>query len=201
VDHDQTFRFVLIALALAVLPIAIYFRVRPQATREPLDRWQEGAFILFTLRPVGIAALIGMLVYMIDPALMAWSSMPLPVWLRWAGAGLGAAGAALVVWAFHSLGRNLTDTVVTRRQHALVAHGPYRWVRHPFYGAVTMLVTANALMAANWFLLLTGAIALLLIRLRTPIEEAKLIERFGEEYRDYMRRTGAVLPRRRRSSA
>jgi protein-S-isoprenylcysteine O-methyltransferase Ste14 len=33
------------------------------------------------------------------------------------------------------------------------------------------------------------------IGMRTPIEEAKLIERFGDEYRSYMRRTGRYLPR------
>jgi protein-S-isoprenylcysteine O-methyltransferase Ste14 len=27
----------------------------------------------------------------------------------------------------------LTDTLVTRREHTLITHGPYRWVRHPFY--------------------------------------------------------------------
>jgi protein-S-isoprenylcysteine O-methyltransferase Ste14 len=30
---------------------------------------------------------------------------------------------------------------------------------------------------------------------RTRVEEAKLIERFGDEYRSYRERTGAFLPR------
>jgi protein-S-isoprenylcysteine O-methyltransferase Ste14 len=34
---------------------------------------------------------------------------------------------------FHSLGRNLTDTVVTRREAYLVLNGPYRFVRNPMY--------------------------------------------------------------------
>jgi protein-S-isoprenylcysteine O-methyltransferase Ste14 len=32
---------------------------------------------------------------------------------------------------------------------------------------------------------------------RTPKEEANLIEKFGDEYRDYMKRTGRFLPRLR----
>ena len=39
----------------------------------------------------------------------------------------------LLVWTFRCLGKNLTDTVVTRQEHTLVMQGPYRWVRHPFY--------------------------------------------------------------------
>jgi protein-S-isoprenylcysteine O-methyltransferase Ste14 len=30
--------------------------------------------------------------------------------------------------------------------------------------------------------------------LRTPYEEQRLIERFGEEYKEYMRRTGKLFP-------
>ena len=199
-DHDQTFRLVLIIGSLLVFPVGIYHRLR-SGTSERLDRRQEGAFILFTLRPVGLAALAGLVVYMIDPSLMAWSSLPLPVWLRWTGVGIGAAGAALILWAFRSLGRNLTDTVVTRREHTLVTSGPYRWVRHPFYDAVALTIVANALIAANWFLLVTGAAAWLLIRRRTPIEEEKLLARFGDAYRAYTQRTGRFLPRRPRSPA
>src|SRR5271169_1876088 len=54
-NHDQTFRAVLIVVFLLVLPIGIYHRLKSQATREKLDRRQEGLFILATLRPVGIA--------------------------------------------------------------------------------------------------------------------------------------------------
>ena len=53
-NHDQTFRAVLIVVFLLVLPIGIYHRLKSQATREKLDRGQEGLFILATLRPVGV---------------------------------------------------------------------------------------------------------------------------------------------------
>jgi len=53
-SHDQTFRAGLIVAFLLVLPIGTYHRLTSQATREKLDRRQEGLFILATLRPVGI---------------------------------------------------------------------------------------------------------------------------------------------------
>ena len=166
-NADQTFRLILIAGSVIVFPIAIYHRLRAHSTGEKLDRWKEGPFILFTLRPVGIAVMLGLFTYMVNPARMRWSSMPLPVWLRWLGVGIAVIGGALFVWTFRNLGKNLTDTVVTRREHTLVTTGPYRWVRHPFYVAVALSMLGNSLAAANWFLLGGGALVFALLALRT----------------------------------
>jgi protein-S-isoprenylcysteine O-methyltransferase Ste14 len=194
-DDEQLFRWILIISALLVFPFTIYYRVRSQASGERLDRWQEGPFILFTLRPVGIATMVGLFAYLINPAWMAWSAVPLPVPLRWAGVALGIVGGVLLVWTLRNLGRNLTDTVVTRRDHTLVMKGPYRWVRHPFYDAVALSVVANGLAAANWFIFTGGIITIALIVVRTRREEERLVSRFGDAYREYMMRTGRFLPR------
>jgi protein-S-isoprenylcysteine O-methyltransferase Ste14 len=96
-----------------------------------------------------------------------------------------------------SLGTNLTDTVVTRRVHTLVTHGAYRWVRNPFYHSMALLILANVLIAANWFLLLSGVVVLFLIVVRTRTEEEKLLARFGDAYRAYMMQTRRFVPRSR----
>ncbi len=194
-NHEQMFRIVLIVGSLIVLPIAAYHRLKSQATGERLDRRQEGLFILFTLRPVGVAGMLGLFAYMVNPSWMAWSSVMLPYWLRWIGVALGVVAGGLLVWTLRTLGRNLTDTVVTRREHTLVTSGPYRWVRHPFYDAVALCVVANSLAAANWFLFLAGGLLFVLIMIRTRKEEENLVARFGDRYRAYMQRTGRFLPR------
>lgn len=194
---DQTFRLVLIAGALVLVPIMVYHRLRSQ-TGESLDRRQEGLFILLTLRPLGIATMVGLIVFMVNPSAMAWSSIDLPASIRWTGVGLGVLATGLLLWTLTNLGKNLTDTVVTRRTHTLVFTGPYRWIRHPFYCGVTLTILANGLVAANWFLLVAGGLVVLLLVVRTSTEEAKLVERFGDSYRMYMERTGRFLPRMRR---
>jgi protein-S-isoprenylcysteine O-methyltransferase Ste14 len=199
VNSDQTFALVLRVGWLTLLPIIVFHRVRSQMTGEKLDRRQEGALILLTLRPAGIAHMVGVITYMVDPSRMAWSSMPLPLWLRWAGVAVGAASGCLLVWTLVNLGKNLTDTVVTRKVHTLVTVGPYRWVRHPFYDAVALAVLANSLVAANWFLLVTGALLMTMMVIRTRREEAHLLARFGDAYRSYMNRTGRFFPGRIRS--
>ena len=192
---DETFRLILALGMVAFLPVAVYYRVRSEASREKLDRRQEGLFILFTLRPCGLAAMGGLVAFVLNPDWMSWAALPLPAALRWAGVAIGLPTVALGIWTFRSLGRNLTDTVVTRRVHTLITRGPYHYVRHPFYVTAALAFTANALTTANWFIALTGVAALALLVLRTATEEAKLVERFGDEYRRYMARTGRFVPR------
>ncbi|MBC8107206.1 MAG: isoprenylcysteine carboxylmethyltransferase family protein, partial [Anaerolineae bacterium] len=104
-------------------------------------------------------------------------------------------GVALLVWTFRSLGSNLTDTVVTRKQHTLVVHGPYRWIRHPLYSAAALVIPAVSLIAANWFFFALGITLLCILIVRTRTEEANLVARFGDSYQKYMERTGRFVPR------
>jgi protein-S-isoprenylcysteine O-methyltransferase Ste14 len=188
---ENTFRMILIAGAAILLPIGLYHRVKSQATGEKLDRRQEGLFILLTLRPLGFVAAIVILMYLVAPARVTWAAMTLPASLRWIGVGIAAAGSLLFIWTFRTLGKNITDTVVTRRDHTLVTTGPYVWVRHPFYCAAALLVLG----VANWFVLVVGALVLTLLVVRTRTEEKHLVARFGDDYRDYMSRTARFVPR------
>lgn len=192
---ESTFRaLVLLNIALC-LPIGLYFRIKSQATREPLARKEEGIFCMIALRFCGVTAWAAVAAYLIDPAWVSWASLALPPWLRWFGALLGLMVVPpLLLWTFQSLGKNLTDTVVTRRQHTLVTQGPYRWVRHPFYCVVALWGLSISLAMANWLVVLLGLAALAMLVRRTRVEEGKLAERFGEEYRTYVSKTGKFLP-------
>src|SRR6266568_4825293 len=96
-NQDQTFRIVLMGVVLVVLPVALSYRLRSRTT-EKLDRRQEGLFVLATLRPAGLAFWLGLLAYIVNPSWVAWSSMPLPGWLRWTGVALWAVTSGLLVW-------------------------------------------------------------------------------------------------------
>jgi protein-S-isoprenylcysteine O-methyltransferase Ste14 len=192
---DDPFRLILLLGLLVLLPVGVYHRLRSQRSGEKLDRRQEGLFILVSLRLCGLVFGVCLLATLIEPTTLAWSTLELPSWLRWVGVGCLTTSVALAIWTFRNLGKNLTDTVVTRKHHTLITTGPYRWVRHPFYVAAFFGILGVSLMAASWFLLLVGGFVFLLLYIRTRIEEEKLVERFGSEYRDYMERTGRFIPR------
>ena len=195
---ESTYHAVTILILAVCLPIGITFRIRSIAGGEKLARREEGLFILIGLRLCGILVWAVVLAYLINPSWVAWATVLLPDWLRWAGACLGLfLVPPLWFWTFQSLGKNLTDTVVTRREHTLITHGPYRWVRHPFYGVVFLFGLSLSLITANGLLAALGLVVMAILVTRTPIEEAKLIERFGRSYLEYAERTGRFFPRPR----
>ena len=194
-EIDFLFRNIMLLCFAVIVPCAAYFRIRSNATKEKLNRREEGMVVLIGLRLFGAAGMLSMIAFLIDPAYMSWSSFSLPLWVRWLGVTRGVCSGFLWIYTFHHLGKNLTDTVVTRKEHTLITSGPYRWVRHPFYVSFALLIFANTFAAANWFIFLTCAAAFVFIVIRTDKEEANLIARFGDSYKEYMARTGRFFPR------
>ena len=64
----------------------------------------------------------------------------------------------------------------------LLLDGPDRWIRYPFYGSAALLSVAISLIAANWFLFVTGVVLFCLLIIRTRTEEENLVARFGDSY-------------------
>ena len=119
---------------------------------------------------------------------------------------LGAVAMLAGLWLFRrshvDLGDSWSVTLELNADHRLVTNGLYRLVRHPMYSSFLVLGVGQALLVANWIAGLSGlASVLLLIAVRLPREEAMMIEQFGDRYRDYRKRTGAVLPRTMRGAA
>ena len=194
--EESVFRGIAATLLLAALSISGYHRHgAEQAGDEEISWREEGLPTAVALRSCGLALWLSVVAYLLNPRWMEWSRLSLPTWLRWTGAGLGAASLPLVYWVFRTIGENITPTVETRKDHELVTVGPYRWVRHPLYSVGTSFFVSLSLVAANWFMGLTSLLALAMLMVRLPKEEEKLIERFGDEYREYMKRTGRLLPR------
>jgi len=51
------------------------------------------------------------------------------------------------------------------------------------------------LLTANWLIGVSSVAVLAFLAIRTPKEEQMLIERFGQQYRDYMATTKRFFPR------
>jgi protein-S-isoprenylcysteine O-methyltransferase Ste14 len=94
------------------------------------------------------------------------------------------------------LGRNWSVTLEVRVDHALITDGVYARVRHPMYTAFWLWALAQAILLPNWIAGFAGIVGFgTLYLIRVDREEAMLLETFGDQYRDYMRRTGRVIPR------
>jgi len=76
-----------------------------------------------------------------------------------------------------------------------VTSGPYHYVRNPIYLRSFVFITAMALVATNWLPLLPALVLITIIYAQIPKEELMLIDRFGDEYREYMKRTPRIIPK------
>ena len=194
-DEQTTFRIVFAALFFLLFGVVGTYRRRAQANRR-IDYSKEGRAIFIALRLGGLLVWGYCFLYILHPRILDWSFVDLPPALRWLGAALVAfLVIPFVVSAQRALGRNVSPTVMTHEDHELVTSGPYRWIRNPLYTAGGLVFTGLGLVAASWFLIAAAALAVTLVRLRLPTEEAELEARFGQEYRGYARRTGRFLPR------
>lgn len=193
-NTDSSFRFIGLALAMIGFAISVYHRRQAEGSGEAISDKEEGFLILSLRKILGLTMWLSMLVYFINPAWMSWSQLTLPFWIRWFGVTIMALCVPLFYWIFSSLGKNVTKTVAIREEHNLVIHGPYLWVRHPLYTAGFLFFVGLSLISANWFIFLLILLTFAILLMRTPIEETKLIERFGDEYREYMNETGRYFP-------
>jgi protein-S-isoprenylcysteine O-methyltransferase Ste14 len=85
------------------------------------------------------------------------------------------AGYALVVWA---TGVNAFFSQVVRiqteRGHTVVSSGPYRYVRHPAYIGMILVVLGSPIMLGSWWALIPGVISATLVIVRTVMEDKAL---------------------------
>ena len=68
---DALFRLVLIHGIVSVMPASVFHRMKAHAAGDKLNRREEGLFILLTLRPLGMAGMISLLLFVIDLRWMA----------------------------------------------------------------------------------------------------------------------------------
>ncbi len=194
--NENIFRIFTAIILITGLSISAYYRRKADVDSGEKVSWKdEGLGMILALRTGGLVLWLSMLGYLIYPPLLVWSKVSLPEWIRWLGIGLGIVSVLLIYWMFSSIGSGITPTVATRSEHELVTKGPYRWIRHPLYTFGTLFFLSFALMIDSWFIALMAVLAIVLLSLRLPTEEALLIKKFGDEYRGYMKRTGRFLPK------
>ena len=189
------FHLIFVFVFLAFTLIRMYYQRQAQQRRGRFT-YREGRLHVALRLVFGLPFIALVFAYMVNPGLLAWASLPLPLWSRWLGVVLGLASLPLILWVQWALGSNFSTILHVRDEHSLVQHGPYRWVRHPMYTVLYIHLLGVFLLTANW---LIGGVFLAALTLvvfsRVKREEAVMEAKFSPAYHLYKQQTGRFLPR------
>ncbi|RPJ23915.1 MAG: isoprenylcysteine carboxylmethyltransferase family protein, partial [Chloroflexi bacterium] len=187
-----------IILPVSIIAFALHrgYYVRKHGKEEHTLKKREEGLASKLASVLGLVGFISVIAYVIQPDWLSWAALPLPLWLRWAGLGIALLGFALLQWAQNTLGKSWSDTPRMIKEQELVTNGPYQFIRHPIYTAFILILGSTLLISANWLIgLASVGMTLLEVTSRIGFEESLMLEYFGDQYRQYMERTGRLLPR------
>lgn len=189
--NETVFRYASLAVLASFFTLRAHFARRLKSERVMTGRAQKRDLTYYQL--VGVTYLLTF-VYALTPWLDI-AHVSLSVGLRWTGVLVAIAGIAMLWWVHRTLGRYWSVILELRENHSLVCSGPYRRIRHPMYTSFFILLVGMALLSANLLLaLLQIGTTTAMYLARVTDEEAMMLDRFGDEYRSYMQRTGRLLP-------
>ncbi|MFC1509122.1 methyltransferase family protein [Candidatus Omnitrophota bacterium] len=108
----------------------------------------------------------------------------------------------IILWGVMSLKGDLAGTAkllahiggIRLKPMDFTVKGPYRWVRHPLYMSVIMMIWSSLVWTSDR--LLFNVFWTVWIIIGTLLEERDLASDFGDDYREYQRKVPMLLPYR-----
>lgn len=80
-------------------------------------------------------------------------------------------------------------------QEQFKADGILKRVRHPIYSATILMVMAFWFFIPNVTTLISACCIFIYLAIGIPLEERKLIKKYGDAYRDYRNRVPSIIPK------
>jgi len=138
---------------------------------------------------VSLAALGGMIVFAYALVAAPYATLlPLPIFV---------ASLALFLWAVKTTrNKGLLPAFSGDIPKRLIADGPYRYVRHPFYLAYMLHALGNAVATSSWMPWAVLSVLIGSYAYAALVEERKLSSGpFGSDFGAYRRKTGVFIPK------
>jgi protein-S-isoprenylcysteine O-methyltransferase Ste14 len=194
-NTNHLFHLIFALAFFAMILLRLVFHKRAASERQDVEL-KESNLNMLLRAVIGLGYILALTVYVFYPAWLDWGRFPLPLWARWLGGVVSIGSVLLLWWVQWALDVQFNTTLHIQAEHQLITHGPYRWVRHPMYTTLVLMGLGWLLLTANWFVGGPLVIGLgIIVTGRVPHEEAVLLETFGDQYQEYMERTGRFLPR------
>lgn len=190
--YEVQSKLALAALLLGDAGVRLYYQRNRRGFKRAVVKHEKREKFLYYLVGLGLIPIF----YYILTSWIDRFRLHLPPGVRWFGAGLIFAGDLLFVWAHRALGRNWSPVLEIRKGHTLVTDGPYKFIRHPMYTAIFIIGIGISLLSSNWIVALSYMLPVICMYLiRISDEEKMMIEQFGNEYVEYTKNTGRIIPK------
>jgi protein-S-isoprenylcysteine O-methyltransferase Ste14 len=178
-----------LASALVWAAFAIYWKIASRnasKAQQAESNGSRGVHVVFTTA--------AQLLLFLQPAYLAQRLIPIPMAGVAAGLALELAGVALAVRARVALGKHWSGRITIKVEHELIRTGPYRRMRHPIYTALLMLYLGAALISGETHAAIGFVLVVIAYMRKVRLEEAKLVEAFGEGYQEYQMAAWGLFP-------
>ena len=185
-------------VSLAILIIAFFIIRAPgvlsaSKTEKTEEKKPTRERILVFLNFIGM---MGVPILYIVTTWLDYFALVIPELIRMFGIVFFGAGLVLLIWVHRTLGKHWSMMLKLGEEHSLITTGPYSRVRHPMYTYFYIMVISTALISANLLVGVFGFLTwTLLYVVRVGDEEEMMLEQFGEEYEEYIKRTGRLIPK------
>lgn len=191
--NELVFKIVFIVLWVIYILIRAPFTTPYKQVQKIKVVGESTEKVLLSILSVGL--LFVPMVWALSPWLNRFT-MNIPLWARYIGIAISIVSLFYFHYIHKALGKNWSPKTEIFSEHRLVTTGPYKRLRHPMYAQGWLWTIAQIFIVSNYIAGFSGVIAwAILYFIRVPREEKMLMGTFGEEYKEYVNKTGRVFPK------
>jgi protein-S-isoprenylcysteine O-methyltransferase Ste14 len=98
------------------------------------------------------------------------------------------------IWSYKSIGESYSQEIVVFKDHKLADKGPFKIIRHPQYLSQILVDFGGAVATLSYVLLPIAIIQIPILFMRASFEEKLLKKHFKEEFEQYKKNRGFMIP-------
>jgi protein-S-isoprenylcysteine O-methyltransferase Ste14 len=119
----------------------------------------------------------------------------LPEWIHYIGIGIGIISLGFQIIVHRTLQNSWSYAKANHKDNFIIQRGPYKWIRHPLYFSLILFMIGLALVTAYIPFMILAIVCIPFFNNESKKEEIEMRKRCGEDYENYCKNTGRLLPK------
>ncbi len=189
---ESNFKLIFVFLLIGINLIRFYYHYKSK-TQEKLHhkKFKEVSSVILFYIMFAIPSILYLTTNYLD-----FFNLDFYLFIRYFGIVLVIISALIFIWTHQTLGKNFSSILTIKKDHKLIIEGPYKYVRHPMYTSIFLMILGFFFLTSN---ILVGILPFLsfcyLYFSRVKNEEKMLTEIFKKDYIKYSSITGRLIPK------